>query len=359
MNQTHSDVSLDFRSDTVTQPTPAMREAMAAAVVGDDVYGEDPTVNRLQEEAARRTGKEAGLFVTSGSMGNLVAILCHAGRGDEAIAGQDAHTLLWEAGGMATLGGIFPHPLPTDADGRMDPVQVEAAVRADNPHLAHSRLLLLENSYGSRGGFPLPPGYFAGMRTIAERHELRIHLDGARLFNAAIALGCAPADLTADVDSVTFCLSKGLAAPVGSVLCGSRDFIHQARRQRKLLGGGMRQAGILAAAGLVALDQMVDRLAEDHANARHMAEGLDAIDAVSVDIPRVQTNIVFFTLGPESPVDANGLAAALRKRHGIQVGADGPRLLRAVTHNGIDAGQVERFVHAVEDVMRDNRPRAT
>jgi threonine aldolase len=347
----NDDVSLDFRSDTVTQPTPAMREAMARAQVGDDVYGEDPTVNRLQDEAAQRVGKEAGLFVASGSMGNLVAILTHAGRGDEAIAGQDSHTLLWEAGGMATLGGIFPHPLPTDAEGRMDAQVVEGAIRGDNPHLARSRLLLLENSYGSRGGFPLPAAYFAAMRGVSDRHGLVIHLDGARLFNAAVALSCSPPELTGAVDSVTFCLSKGLGAPVGSVLCGSRDFIHQARRQRKLLGGGMRQAGILAAAGLVALDEMVDRLAEDHANASRLAHDLDAIDHVQVDVARVRTNIVFFTLTPDAPLDAHGLEAAMRHRHGILVGADSSSLLRAVTHHGIEMAHVERFVHAVSDVL--------
>jgi threonine aldolase len=347
----NKDISLDFRSDTVTQPTAAMRQAMAEAVVGDDVYGEDPTVNRLQEVAAGKVGKEAGLLVTSGSMGNLVAILTHAGRGDEAIAGEDSHTLLWEAGGMATLGGIFPHPLATDAEGRLNSDQVEQAIRPDNPHLAHSRLLLLENSYGSRGGFPLPAGYFAGLGALARRHELKVHLDGARLFNAAIALNCPATDLTADVDSVTFCLSKGLAAPVGSVLCGSAEFIHQARRQRKLLGGGMRQAGILAAAGLVALEEMVDRLADDHGHASLLGQGLNSIDGVQVDVDRVRTNIVFFTLDARLPPDADALVARLADRHGIRVCADGPRLLRAVTHHGIEKEHADRFVAAVAEEL--------
>lgn len=345
------DLSRDFRSDTVTLPTETMRTAMARAEVGDDVYGEDPTVNRLQEEAARRMGQEAGLFMASGSMGNLVAILTHAGRGDEAIAGIDSHTLLWEAGGMATLGGIFPHPLPTDQDGRLAVDAVEAAVRTDNPHLARSRLLLLENSYGSRGGFPLPASYFADMGAIAKRHDLRVHLDGARLFNTAVALKCDPATLTEHVDSVTFCLSKGLCAPVGSVLCGSRDFIHQARRQRKLLGGGMRQAGILAAAGLVALDEMVDRLAEDHTHAFQLATGLAAIDGIVVDPDRVRTNIVLFELSPEVPLDAARFARKLAEDHSLLVDPQDDRLIRAVTHHGIEARHIEQFISAAADIL--------
>ena len=345
------DITRDFRSDTVTLPTDAMRTAMARAEVGDDVYGEDPTVNRLQEEAARRLGKEAGLFVPSGSMGNLVAILSHAGRGDEAIAGLDSHSLLWEAGGMATLGGIFPHPLPTDQDGRLDADAVEAAVRADNPHLARSRLLLLENSYGSRGGVPLPASYFAEMGALARRHHLRVHLDGARLFNTAVALECDPASLTEHVDSVTFCLSKGLCAPVGSVLCGSRDFIHQARRQRKLLGGGMRQAGILAAAGLVALDEMVDRLAEDHTHAARLATGLATLNGIILDPKRVRTNIVLFQLSPQVPLDAAGFGRKLADDHGLQVDPQSGRLIRAVTHHGIEARHVDQFITAAAEIL--------
>jgi len=345
------EITRDYRSDTVTLPTETMRTAMARAEVGDDVYGEDPTVNRLQEEAARRMGQEAGLFMASGSMGNLVAILTHAGRGDEAIAGIDSHTLLWEAGGMATLGGIFPHPLPTDEDGRLDADAVEAAVRTDNPHLARSRLLLLENSYGSRGGFPLPASYFADMGAIAKRHNLRVHLDGARLFNTAVALECDPASLTEHVDSVTFCLSKGLCAPVGSVLCGSSDFIHQARRQRKLLGGGMRQAGILAAAGLVALDEMVDRLAEDHKHAFQLATGLTAIDGIVLDPDRVRTNIVLFELSPEVPLDAARFARKLAEDHSLLVDPQDDRLIRAVTHHGIGARHIEQFISAAADIL--------
>ena len=280
---------IDFRSDTVSWPTPAMREAMASARVGDDVYGEDPTVNELEALAAARVGKEAGLFVSSGTMGNLAAVLAHAGRGDEAILGEDSHVFCWEAGGMAALGGVMPHPLPTDAIGRLDPGAVEGAMRWDDPHLPRSRLVLVENSYGAKHGYPLPPAYFAEIAAVARQNGLAVHMDGARLFNAAVAQNIDAAELTRHVDSVTFCLSKGLCAPVGSVLCGSADFIYRARRARKSLGGGMRQAGVLAAAGLVALNEMIDRLADDHAHARRLAEGLARLPGVRVNVDMVRT----------------------------------------------------------------------
>jgi threonine aldolase len=283
---------IDFRSDTVSRPTEAMREAMARAEVGDDVYGEDPSVNRLEAMAAERVGKEAGLFVASGTMGNLVAVLAHARRGDEAILGYDSHVFQWEAGGMAALGGIMPHPLQNDEQGRMEPATVEAAVRADDPHLPRTRLLVLENSFGGKAGAALPPQYFRGMREIAERHGLAVHLDGARLFNAAVAQGLSAAELCADVDSVTFCLSKGLCAPVVSLLCGSEAFVARARRVRKSVGGGMRQAGVLAAAGIVGLERMVDRLVDDQRNAAALREALEMTPGIRVaDAP---TNIVHF-----------------------------------------------------------------
>jgi threonine aldolase len=295
---------IDFRSDTVSWPTPAMREAMARARVGDDVYGEDPTVNELEALAAARVGKEAGLFVSSGTMGNLAAVLAHAGRGDEAILGDDSHVFCWEAGGMAALGGVMPRPLPTDAMGRMDPGAVEDAVREDDPHVPHSRLVLVENSYGAKHGYPLPPEYLASIAAVARRHGLALHMDGARLFNAAVAQNVDAAALTHHVDSVTFCLSKGLCAPVGSVLCGSADFIYRARRARKILGGGMRQAGILAAAGLIALNEMIERLADDHAHARLLAEGLARLPGVRVDVDKVRTNMVFFDLTDDVPLSS-------------------------------------------------------
>lgn len=342
---------IDFRSDTVSWPTPVMREAMAAAPVGDDVYGEDPTVNELEALAAIRTGKEAGLFVASGTMGNLSAILSHAGRGDEAILGADCHVFSWEAGGLSALGGVIPHPLPTDAYGRMDPVAVEDAVREDDPHLPATRLVLVENSYGGKHGYPLPPDYFAAIAGVARRHGLAVHMDGARLFNAAVAQNIDAAEITRHVDSVTFCLSKGLCAPVGSVLCGSAEFIHRARRARKILGGGMRQAGVLAAAGIVALNEMIERLADDHANARLLAEGLARIPGVKVNVDMVRTNMVFFDLADEVPLSSEDVATHLRESAGIWVGTNGSRGFRAVTHYWIDREDVGAFLGALENVL--------
>ncbi len=341
---------IDFRSDTVTWPTEAMREAMLSAPLGDDVYGEDPTVNRLQALAAERVGKPAGLFVASGTMGNFCSLLSHAGRGDEAIAGVDAHTLCWEAGAMSAFGGVFPRALATDDQGRMDVGQIEAAVRADDPHFPRSRLVLLENSYGARNGYPLPPSYLAEVAEVAKRHGLRVHLDGARLFNAAVALGCDAGEITQHVDSVSFCLSKGLCAPVGSVLCGSEQFIHAARRARKAVGGGMRQAGVLAAAGLVALETMVERLAEDHARARRLAEGLATLPHVELDTESIRTNIVCFEVKPESGLEHQTLIERLRKEHGVWIGQLGDRL-RAVTHYWIGDREVEALLRGVESLL--------
>ena len=343
---------IDFRSDTVTWPTPAMREAMVRAPLGDDVYGEDPTVNELEAVSAARMGKEAALFVASGNMGNLVAILSHAGRGDEAIGGADSHVFLGEAGGMAVLGGVVPCPLPTGADGRMDPARVEASVRPDDPHLPTTRLVLVENSYAARNGYPLPPDYFASIAGVARKHGLAVHLDGARLFHAAVALAVESAELARHADTVSFCLSKGLCAPVGSVLCGPREFIHRARRVRKLVGGGMRQAGVLAAAGLVALDQMVDRLAEDHADARTLAEGLAEIPEIQVDPASVRTNMVFFDLTPEVPLGPQEVVARLREEFGIWLNAEGgARTLRAVTHYYVGPAEVRALLKALAEVL--------
>lgn len=342
---------IDFRSDTVSWPTPAMREAMATARVGDDVYGEDPTVNELEALAATRTGKEAGLFVASGTMGNLCAVLAHAGRGDEAILGADCHVLSWEAGSMAALGGVVPYPLPTDDYGRMSPKAVDNAVRDDDPHLPRSRLVLVENSYGAKHGYPLPPAYFAEIETVARRHGLAIHMDGARLFNAAVARNIDAATIARHVDSVTFCLSKGLCAPVGSVLCGSAEFIAKARRARKALGGGMRQAGVLAAAGIVALNEMVERLADDHGRARHLATGLARIPGVCLDVDKVCTNMVFFSLADDVPLSSEDVAKGMRELAGVWVGTNGPRGFRAVTHYWIDDDGVQAFLGALERVL--------
>jgi threonine aldolase len=341
----------DFRSDTVSWPTPEMREAMARAEVGDDVYGEDPTVNELEALAAERLGFEAGLFVASGTMGNLTAILTHAARGDEAIVGYESHPFQWEGGGMAALGGVQPHPLPTDDDGKMDPAAVEAAVRGDDPHLPRTRLILLENSFGGRAGAPIGPDYFAAMRRIAERHDLAIHVDGARLFNAAVALGVEPRVLARDADSVTFCLSKGLCAPVGSVLCGSAAWIRRARKVRKSLGGGMRQAGVLAAAGLLALREMTGRLAEDHAHAALLARKLAELPGIAVDPERVRTNIVHFRLAPDVEPRPEEVCERLLAEHRVGLGCYPPDQLRAVTHYWVGADDVETLVRALRAVI--------
>ncbi|MGH2628360.1 MAG: low-specificity L-threonine aldolase, partial [Anaerolineales bacterium] len=269
--------TIDLRSDTVTVPTPEMRQAMARAEVGDDVFGEDPTVRRLEQMAAQRMGKQAALFVASGTMGNLVAVLSHCDRGDEIILGDRCHTFLSEAGGVAALGGVHPRPIATTPDGTLPLDEIEAALRGDDPHYPTSRLVCLENTHNLCGGVPIPAGYAASVGEWARRRGLFLHIDGARIFNAAVAQGVPAADLVAAADSVTFCLSKGLCAPVGSVLCGTTDFIASARRTRKQLGGGMRQAGVLAAAGIVALDTMVDRLADDHRRARELAGRLAAV----------------------------------------------------------------------------------
>jgi threonine aldolase len=343
---------IDFRSDTVTWPTPEMVEAMARARVGDDVYGEDPTVNALQEKAADMLGKEAALFVPSGTMGNLSAILSHAGRGDEAIIGEEGHAYVNEAGGMAVLGGIMPRPLPTDYMGRMELGAIENAIRPTyNAHYPRTRLILLENSYGDRGGYPIPLDYFTSVQEIAQRHNLGTHLDGARFFNAVTALDIDPKALAGTVDSVSFCLSKGLCAPVGSLVCGSAEFINQAHRNRKVLGGGMRQAGVLAAAGLVALDCMVERLAEDHATAQLLAQGLADIPGIVIDPAQYKTNIIFFRLAEEVPYTAQEIAARCREEANVWFGPQSERHFRAVTHYWVGTAEVETFLEVLSHVL--------
>ncbi len=340
---------IDLRSDTVTLPTPAMREAMYRAVLGDDVFGEDPTVNRLEAMAAERMGKEAALFVVSGTMGNLTALLTHCQRGHEAIMGDKAHTFLFEAGGSAALGSIHPRTLPNQPDGTLCLEEIEAAIRPENPHHPRTRLVCLENTHNRCGGAVLTTEYTASVGELAHRHGLAVHLDGARVFNAAVALGVDVRDLTRPVDSVQFCLSKGLSAPVGSLLCGSQDFIVEARRWRKMLGGGMRQAGVLAAAGIEALDNMVDRLADDHANARRLAEGLANIPGFAVDLASVQTNIVIWDLTTEQ-VSPQEVVKRLGAK-GVKVLTIGGRQFRAVTHYGIETSDIEETLAVARRVM--------
>lgn len=341
---------VDLRSDTVTKPTPAMRAAMAQAEVGDDVFGEDPTINRLQQVAAERMGKEAGLFVSSGTMGNLVAILTHCNRGDEAIMGGLGHTFLFEGGGVAALGGVQPFTLPNQPDGTLKLEDIRNAVRSEDVHFPPSRLVILENTHNRCGGVPLTVAYTRQVAEIARGAGLKLHLDGARIFHAAVALGVPAADLAGPADTVTFCLSKGLCAPVGSVLCGSAEFIHKARRIRKQVGGGMRQAGILAAAGLVALDQMVDRLAEDHVRAARLADGLRAIPGIELQPEKPATNMVFVNLAEQVPLTGAQVAARL-KELGILVQVTGARRFRLVAHYWVDDVGVERVIAGFRSVL--------
>jgi threonine aldolase len=343
---------IDFRSDTVTWPTEPMRKAMAEAQVGDDVYGEDPTVNALESKAAELLGKEASLLVSSGTMGNLVAILSHTSRGDEAIAGYDTHAITYEGGGLSVLGGVVPRVLPTDDIGRMELSAIDAAVNPDDPHYARSRLILLENSYGARGGAPIPVEYFEGVRKIAIQHSLAIHLDGARIFNAAAALQVEAREVAAYADTVTFCLSKGLCAPIGSMLCASKEIIHKAHRVRKVLGGGMRQAGIIAAAGIVALEEMVDRLVEDNENAQLLGRGLKEIHGIGIDIERVRTNIIFFEIEREAGTSAKDVAYFLRTKHNILVDVTGTNRIRAVTHYWVGKAEIDKLVHGLEKAIK-------
>jgi threonine aldolase len=341
---------IDLRSDTVTLPTEKMRKAMANAEVGDDVYGEDPTVNRLQAMSAERMGKEAGLFIPSGTMGNLAAVLTHCTRGDEAIMGNCAHTFLNEGGGVASLGGVHPYTIPNQPDGTLLVEDIKHAVRADNPHYPRSRLLILENTQNKCGGISISREYMLKASAAAHEAGLMVHLDGARIFNAAVDQGVSADKLTDMVDTVTFCLSKGLCAPVGSVLCGSREFISRAVRIRKQLGGGMRQAGILAAAGLVALEEMVDRLAEDHEHAHVLAEGLAAIPGILLDKGSPHTNMVYIRLDPSLGLDAEACAEKLNAS-GIRVGITGPRHFRLVCHYWIRDEDIPVIIEAFKKAI--------
>jgi threonine aldolase len=343
---------IDLRSDTVTQPTPEMREAMLKAELGDDVFSDDPTVNRLEEMAAAKMGKEAAVFVASGTMGNLTSLLTHCQRGEEVIVGDQAHIFRYEAGGSSALGGIAQFQIPNNPDGALPLDRVEAAIRGSDQHEARTKLIALENTHNRCGGTVLPVSYMKQVRELADQHHLKVHLDGARIFNAAVALGVDVKSITQYADSVTFCLSKGLSAPVGSVICGSREFIAQARRYRKMLGGGMRQAGVLAAAGIVALEKMVDRLAEDHANARRLAEGLADMPGVTIDLDRVQTNILFFNLTSEVKVPG-GVIVQRMLEHKIKILDGGPaRRFRFVTHAWIDRADVDRALLAFKTALK-------
>jgi threonine aldolase len=331
---------IDLRSDTVTRPTPAMRAAMAAAEVGDDVYGEDPTVNRLQAMAAEMLQKEAALFVSSGTQSNLLGLLSHCERGDEYIVGQQAHTYRYEAGGAAVLGSIQPQPLDFLPDGTLDLARVQSLIKPDDFHFAKTRLLCLENT---QAGKVLPMGYLTQAFAFAASHRLGLHLDGARIFNAAVKLKVPVHEIARHADTVSVCLSKGLGAPVGSILCGPAHLIQKALRWRKMLGGGMRQAGILAAAGIVALKSHVERLAEDHEHAEILARKLSGIAEIQIDLDAVQTNMVFM----ETPEQSGDLLTSFLKDRGILVSGRGS--FRLVTHLDITASDIQKVIDAVKN----------
>jgi threonine aldolase len=339
--------TIDFRSDTVAMPSPEMRRAMFEAPLGDDVFGDDPTTNKLMEVAAERMGKEAATFVPSGTMGNLIGIAVNARSGEELIADADSHAFYYETAGAAAVCGVQIRPVPTEA-GVMSPEQVVAAVRPrDDPHQPLTAAVTFENTHNRHGGIVWPLEALRAASDAAHGQGLRVHLDGARIFNASVALGVPASEIAACADTVTFCLSKGLACPVGSIFCGDGEDVEQAKRWRKRLGGGMRQVGVLAAAGLVALEHMVDRLAQDHANARTLAEGLSELPGVRCDLRRVQTNLVYFDV-ESMPAQAFLDECA---RRGVVSEATGPHTVRFVTHYGIDVEDIQSALKVCEEVL--------
>ena len=349
---------IDLRSDTVTLPSPAMREAMYSAEVGDDVYGEDPTINRLQELAAERTGKEAALFVPTGTMGNAAAVLAHAGRGEAVMVGDQSHIYHYEVGSASTLGGSPMYVIPTDANGMLDLYKIETGISdGSDEHAAPTALLCIENTHNRCGGTVLNLEQLEALTSLAHAHGITVHMDGARIFNAATALGVPVSTLAQQVDSMMFCLSKGLSAPVGSIVVGNREFIHKAHRMRKLLGGGMRQAGIIAAAGIVALEQMVERLAEDHEHCKQLAYGLADYPQIEIDVGRVVTNIVNFSVlnTQQQRLTHEETLQFLTKaqEHGVLMGTMGEGAIRAVTHYGLDAQDIQTALTGIRRALID------
>jgi len=339
---------IDLRSDTVTHPTPAMRQAMFDALIGDDQYGEDPTVNELEAQAAELMGKEAAVFMPSGVMGNLASVLARCDRGVEAIVGSECHILWYEAGGVSALGGVPMFTLPNDRWGQLDLDQVRASIRSEGPGFPKTGVICIENTHNRCGGTVLSVDYLKSLREVAQERDVPIHMDGARIFNAAAALGVPASELAAQVDSVQFCISKGLGAPVGTLVTGDAPFVANVRKQRKILGGALRQSGVIAAAGLVAFETMIDRLPEDHARARTLAERLAAIPGVTIDLETVQTNIIVFTI--PSTLDKAATIAAFKER-GLLVSDYGTRGLRLVTHYQIDDAAVARALEILTDVL--------
>lgn len=340
---------IDLRSDTITQPTETMRQAMAAAEVGDDVLDEDPSIHRLQDLAAEKLGKEAALFLPSGTMGNLVSLLTHCQRGDEVILGERSHIFINEVGGLSALGGMHPHIVPNEDDGTIDLGHLQKAIRHPELHYPPTRVICLENTHNYCHGSPLPLPYMKNVAALARDHGLKLHVDGARIFNAATALGVAVKDLVADADSVMFCLSKGLSAPVGSLICGTGQWIGNARKWRKMLGGGMRQAGHLAAAGITAMEDQVERLADDHQNAHTLAVGLAGITGLALDPALVKTNIVFFQL--EHPkITPDQFLERLNQR-GVKVLLIEEGLFRAVLNRHVSAENVDSALKLIKEIL--------
>ena len=341
-------IRVDLRSDTVTHPSPEMRRAMYEAELGDDVYGDDPTVNELQDRAAEKLGKEAGLFVSSGTQGNLVSVLAQAQRGDEVLVGDQCHIMNGEAGGTMVLGSVVLYPIKTDEFGYIEPELIQAAVKPRDYHMPPTRLLTIENTHNGSSGRALNADQMKAMADAGHDKGLNVHLDGARIFNAAVALGVPVSDLTENVDTATFCLSKGLSCPIGSIVVGSKDFIEEADRWRKMLGSGMRQVGIVAAAGLVALDSMIDRLQEDHDSARHIADQKSEMKGISVDPEHIQTNIIRFGV----PDHTGDQIAARLLEEGVYING-GDSHLRIVTHYGVSAEDYEFTISALDRVMKE------
>lgn len=341
---------VDLRSDTVTKPTPEMREAMAEAEVGDDVYMDDPTVNRLQEKAASMLGKEDSLFVPSGTMGNLLALLVHCQRGDEVIVGNKSHIYLNEAGGMAALGGIYPHPVQNQKDGTLLLDDIHASIQTEDVHHTITRLICLENTQNVCGGVPLSVNYTNQVGKLAKENGLLLHIDGARIFNAAAALDVNVKELVAPADSVMFCLSKGLASPVGSMLVGTKAFIARARHLRKMLGGGMRQVGVLAAAGLISLEKMTGRLKQDHARAKNLFAGLKQLPGLRIEAEPL-SNMVYFDLEDKIPLTENQIIEKMKQR-GVLVDWSAPRQFRLVTHYWVDDVGVDKTIQAFSEVLK-------
>ncbi len=334
---------IDLRSDTVTHPTQAMRKAMASAPIGDDVYGEDPTINTLEKKSADLMGKESSLFTASGTMANLIAVLAHCERGNEAVMGNNGHTFLHEVGGISALGGVFPQLIPNQPDGTLALTDIRNAIREEDIHHPETRLFILENTQNNCGGLPLTREYTNAVADILNPKNIRFHIDGARIFNASVALGIEPSALVETADSVMFCLSKGLCAPVGSILCGSKEFIQKARKIRKQLGGGMRQAGILGAAGIVALDEMIERLEEDHLRAKNLAEGMKELKGIFFEKGIPQSNMVFIKLSEDAEISGEDLIKEMAEAK-ILIGMSGPQSFRFVTHYWINDQDVDKFL---------------